>query len=439
MTAQASKDNLRITLAATRDREFLDPWAELEVIGATPAGGVERQAGTAEDGQMRDWFSRWLRDRGFTVEVDRVGNLFGLYEFRPGAPYVLVGSHLDSQPRGGRFDGAYGVLAGAVAADRIRRHVAESGVTPRYNIAVVDWFNEEGSRFKPSLMGSAVFTGAADLEQTLDITDHDGITVREALTAIDSIGETDVFPDGDVARRLAAYAEIHIEQGRELEKDNVTIGLVDRTWAANKYELNVVGVQGHTGATAIDDRQDALLGASLIVVALRDIADEFGAELHTSCGQLTVLPNSPVVVPREVHMHLDLRSDNDELLAAADAALRKRIAEAEIRANVTVEHRKAHVWPGHHYQPQGVELARAVADDLGVSSMLVQTRAGHDSTNMKEIVPSVMLFVPSVEGISHAEAEYTADEDLCTGVDVLTEALARMLDGALDSATADRS
>ncbi|HET7739265.1 MAG TPA: M20 family metallo-hydrolase [Mycobacterium sp.] len=438
MTARANKANLRITLDSTRDREFLDSWAELEVIGATPAGGVERQAATAEDGQMREWFSQWLRERGFTVEIDRVGNLFGLLEFQAGAPYVLVGSHLDSQPRGGRFDGAYGVLAGAAAADRIRRQVAESGVTPRYNIAVVDWFNEEGSRFKPSLMGSAVFTGAADLEETLNITDHDGVTVREALTAIDSIGERDVFGAGEDARRLAAYAEIHIEQGRELEKDNVTIGLVDRTWAANKYELNVIGAQGHTGATAIDDRQDALLGASLIVVALRDIADEFGDELHTSCGQMTVLPNSPVVVPREVHMHLDLRSDNDELLAAADTALRKRIAEAEIRAKVKVEHRKAHVWPGHHYQPQGVELARTVADDLGVSSMLVQTRAGHDSTNMKEIVPSVMLFVPSVDGISHAEAEYTADEDLCTGVDLLTETLARMLDGALDSAMADR-
>lgn len=438
MSARANKANLRITLDPTRDREFLDSWAELEVIGATPAGGVERQAATAEDGQMRAWFSQWLRERGFVVEVDRVGNLFGLFEFQSGAPYVLVGSHLDSQPRGGRFDGAYGVLAGAAAADRIRRQVAESGVTPRYNIAVVDWFNEEGSRFKPSLMGSAVFTGAADLEETLNITDHDGVTVREALTAIDSIGERDVFGAGEDARRLAAYAEIHIEQGRELEKDNVTIGLVDRTWAANKYELNVIGAQGHTGATAIDDRQDALLGASLIVVALRDIADEFGDELHTSCGQMTVLPNSPVVVPREVHMHLDLRSDNDELLAAADAALRKRIAEAEIRAKVKVEHRKAHVWPGHHYQPQGVELARTVAGDLGVSSMLVQTRAGHDSTNMKEIVPSVMLFVPSVDGISHAEAEYTADEDLCTGVDLLTETLARMLDGALDSATAAR-
>jgi beta-ureidopropionase / N-carbamoyl-L-amino-acid hydrolase len=430
MSTEANTANLRVRRGENRDRDFLAAFAALSAIGATPAGGVERQAATPEDGQMRTWFSNWLRSRGFSVEVDRIGNLFGLLEFAPGAPYVLVGSHLDSQPRGGRFDGAYGVLAGAEAADRIRRQVAESGIRPRYNIAVVDWFNEEGSRFKPSLMGSAVFTGAADLDATLAITDGQGITVAQALADIDSIGERDVFSD----RQLAAYAEIHIEQGRELEKHCVTIGLVDRTWAANKYELSVLGSQAHTGATAIADRQDALLGASMIVVALRDIADEFGEELHTSCGQMTVLPNSPVVVPREVHMHLDLRSDNDALLADADAALRRRITEAEIRAQVKVEHHKAHVWPGHHYQPEGVALARAVAHDLGVSSMLVQTRAGHDSTNMKEVVPSVMLFVPSVDGISHAEAEYTDDADLCVGVDVLTETLARMLDGALDSA-----
>ena len=434
MSTEANTANLRVRRDEDRDRDFLDAFAELSAIGATAAGGVERQAATPEDGQTRTWFSNWLRSRGFRIEVDRIGNLFGLLEFAPGAPYVLVGSHLDSQPRGGRFDGAYGVLAGAEAADRIRRQVADSGVQPRYNIAVVDWFNEEGSRFKPSLMGSGVLTGASDLDATLTITDSHGITVRQALADIDSIGERDVFPVGDPNRRLAAYAEIHIEQGRELEKHCVTIGLVDRTWAANKYELRVLGSQAHTGATAIADRQDALLGASMIVVALRDIADEFGEELHTSCGQMTVLPNSPVVVPREVHMHLDLRSDNDALLADADAALRRRIAEAEIRAKVKVEHRKAHIWPGHHYQPEGVELARAAADDLGVTSMLVQTRAGHDSTNMKEIVPSVMLFVPSVDGISHAEAEYTDDADLCVGVDVLTETLARMLDGALDSA-----
>jgi N-carbamoyl-L-amino-acid hydrolase len=179
------------------------------------------------------------------------------------------------------------------------------------------------------------------------------------------------------------------------------------------------------------DRRDALYGAALAVVAVRELADRFGEDLHTSCGQLTVHPNSPVVVAREVHMHLDLRSPSDSLLDEADEILRRQFAEIEVKAGVEIERRFAHTWKGHLYQEAGVALARAVAADLEVSSMLVKTRAGHDSTNMKDLVPTVMLFIPSVEGISHAEAEFTADEDLCTGADVLTETLARMLEGAV--------
>ncbi|MEH3075826.1 MAG: M20 family metallo-hydrolase [Quadrisphaera sp.] len=419
------------TTGHARDESFLRAFEELSRFGATPAGGVDREAASPEHGAARTWLTEQLTAAGHTVEVDRIGNLFGLLELVPGAPYVVVGSHLDSQPLGGRFDGAYGVLAAAEAATRVKALVQSGEVTPSANIAVVDWFNEEGSRFKPSMMGSAVFCGTLPLEKALATQDTAGTTVASALEDIDSTGTADVFGAGRPDRRVAAYGEIHIEQGRELEDHGVTIGLVDRTWAANKYELRVHGAQGHTGATAIADRHDALLGASMIVVALRDIADRFGPELHTSCGQLTVLPNSPVVVPRQVDMHLDLRSDNDELLAAADAVLRERIAEAEQRAAVRVEQRASHVWRGHRYPPAGVELARAVTEELGMSSMVVPTRAGHDSTNMKELVPTVMLFVPSVEGVSHAETELTSDADLLSGVAVFTRTLSRMVEGDL--------
>lgn len=418
--------------SAAADAALLADMTRLSTFGATPAGGVERQAATAEDGQTRAWLAGWLTDRGFTVVADRIGNLFGLYEFVPGAPYVLAGSHLDSQPRGGRFDGAYGVLAAAHAADRLRRAHEAGAVTPRFNIAVVDWFNEEGSRFKPSMMGSAVFCGTLPVEKALATADVAGTTVAEALAAIDGLGASDVF-GGE--RAVCSYAEIHIEQGRELDKAGVVLGLVDSTWAANKYEISVLGAQSHTGATAMVDRQDALYGAALAVVALRELAGRYGDDLHTSCGQLTVEPNSPVVVAREVHMHLDLRSPSDDLLAEADAALSREFGEIEVRADVTIERRFAHTWKGHTYQPEGVELARSVAADLGISSMTVRTRAGHDSTNMKDLVPSVMLFVPSVDGVSHAESELTLDQDLCAGVDVLTETLARMLEGALATRT----
>ncbi|MGE3287460.1 MAG: M20 family metallo-hydrolase [Pseudonocardia sp.] len=410
--------------------------APLSAIRATPPGGVERQAATPEDGATRAWLARWLTDRGFAVVTDRVGNQFGLLELVPGAPYVLAGSHLDSQHRGGRFDGAYGVLAAAHAAERLRTGPAAAGWTPRYNVAVVNWFNEEGSRFEPSMMGSAVFTGLMAPERALATTDAAGTTVADALTAIGALGEADVFCDG--AHTVAGYVEIHIEQGRELDKSGTTLGLVHRTWAANKYQISVLGEQAHTGATAIADRRDALYGAALVVVALRDLADRFGEELHTSCGRLTVIPNSPVVVPREVRMHLDLRSPSDALLAEADAALRTTFAEIEVKAGVQIERHVAHTWTGQDYPAAGVALAREVARDLGVSFMPVQTRAGHDSTNLKGAVPTVMLFIPSVEGISHAEAEFTADADLCRGLDVLTETLARMVEGALDPCDPDQ-
>ena len=410
------------------DARLLSDFAALSEIGATPAGGVERQAATAEDGQARAWLTDWLTERGFAVSCDRIGNQFGLLELVPGAPYVLAGSHLDSQPRGGRFDGAYGVLAAAHAADRLRRHHQDSGTTPGFNLGVVNWFNEEGCRFKPSMMGSAVFTGALPLDKARATTDTDGVTAADALARIGGLGDSDVFGD---ARQVNSYAEIHIEQGRELDKAGLPLGLVDATWAANKYEISVLGAQAHTGATAMADRQDALYGAALAVVAVRELADRYGTELHTSCGQLTVYPNSPVVVAREVHMHLDLRSPSDALLAEADAVLRQQLAEIEVKADVKIERRFAHTWLGQAYPPAGVALAAAVTADLGTASMPVKTRAGHDSTNMKNIVPTVMLFIPSVDGISHAEAEFTRDEDLCTGVDVLTETLARMLEGAL--------
>ncbi|MFC4943676.1 M20 family metallo-hydrolase [Pseudonocardia sp. GCM10023141] len=413
----------------TTDAErFLDDFTQLSAFGATAAGGVERQAATAADGQSRAWLAAWLTGHGFTVAQDRIGNQFGLLEFRPDAPYVLAGSHLDSQPRGGRFDGAYGVLAAAHAADRLRAQVAATATVPPCNIAVVNWFNEEGSRFKPSMMGSGVFTGKLPLAGALVTADAAGVTVQEALAGIGGTGPDDVF---GTDRTVSSYAEIHIEQGRELDKGGVTLGLVDATWAANKYEMAVIGAQSHTGATAMADRQDALYGAALVVVAVRELADRFGEELHTSCGQLTVHPNSPVVVAREVHLHLDLRSPSDELLVQADAELHRRLAEIEVKAGVQVQRRFAHTWKGQFYQPAGVALAGAVAADLGISQMLVQTRAGHDSTNMKDMVPTVMLFIPSVDGISHSEAEFTRDDDLCAGVDVLTETLARMVQGAL--------
>lgn len=426
--------------AITPNEAFLADFRSMSTIGATAGGGVDRQAATVADGQTRNWFRGLVEGHGFEVRYDEIGNQFALLELAPGAPYIAIGSHLDSQPLGGRFDGAYGVLAGAHAAVRLRDRLAEDAAgdaggaqgvdagaaasAPKFNIAVVNWFNEEGCRFKPSMMGSSVFTGKIPAEQALATTDPHGVSVRDALEAIGT--------HGDYRLDVAAYLEIHIEQGRSLEDDSLAIGLVESTWGANKYEFVVHGEQAHTGATLIADRRDALLGAAELVVAARRIAGEHTTEEHmviTSCGELNVFPNSPVVVASRVNLLVDVRSTDPEVLAAADADLHRRIADIERSANVTIERGAEHVWAAKAYDQAGMALAAASADALGLGHGVVRTLAGHDSTNMKDIVPTIMLFVPSVEGISHNERELTKDEDMLAGVDLLTELAGRVVAG----------
>lgn len=412
---------------STPDATLLKDFATLSAFGATPAGGVDRQAATAADGEQRAWLHQWLTARGAEVRYDGVGNQFGLFTVTPGAPYVLTGSHLDSQPLGGRYDGAYGVLASAHAAHRaVRQYGGDSDAAPKYNVAVVNWFNEEGSRFKPSMMGSAVFTGKLPAGTALATTDSTGTTVETALREIGTIGD---YPGPDVA----AYAEIHIEQGRDLENKGLTIGLVDATWAARKYQVVVRGEQSHTGSTIMADRRDALFGASLLVVAVRELAEQStDLPLHTSVSEMTVEPNSPVVVAREVRMHVDLRSPDEALLDAAAKKLAESIPGIEERASVSIEQVQTHGWGVAPFPAAGVELAGRVADELGLSHQTMMTIAGHDSVNMKDVAPSIMLFVPSIEGISHNEGELTDDHDISAGTDLLTEVVRRLMSGALD-------
>ncbi|MFE4835344.1 M20 family metallo-hydrolase [Arthrobacter sp. NPDC056691] len=425
-TDRSATDTPAGTAAA---ESFLRDFRSLCTIGETPGHGVDRQAATPADARARAWFTSLAAQYGFRTVADQVGNLFALLEWTPGAPYVLVGSHLDSQPTAGKYDGAYGVAAalhaGRRIADRINNR-PDGQAAPKYNLAIVDWFNEEGCRFAPSMMGSSVYTGKLQAESALATIDVDGVSVREALGSIGQLG-TGTGPEA------AAYAEIHIEQGRSLEDTDTTIGLVHSCWAAAKYSVTVHGEQAHTGSTVIADRRDALLGASRLVVLLREIADHFpDGVLHTSVGQLTVYPNSPVVVPSRVELVMDLRTADEDVLSAAQALLKAGIARIGAETGVTADVQQSHAWGINPYQPAGVELAAQCAADLGLSHRRVFTLAGHDSINMKDIVPTVMLFVPSVDGISHNEREFTHDDDACAGVDMLTLVVERLCRGDLD-------
>jgi N-carbamoyl-L-amino-acid hydrolase len=405
--------------------DFLHDFHHVATIGATANHGVERQAATPEDGQTRTWFASWAEEAGYEVRVDGIGNMFALVEWTAGAPYILVGSHLDSQPLAGRFDGAYGVVAALHAARRIDQQVRESGTAPPFNLAVVNWFNEEGSRFPPSIMGSSVFAGLFDQDQMLAVTDPEGVTVEEALSKIGFLG-TDERP------ATAGYVEIHIEQGRVLEREGIPIGVVDSSWYTQKLDIDVRGEQSHTGATAMADRRDALVAASRIVLMVRDVVRDFEDEaLVSSVGQLFVEPNSPIVVARRVRMVADLRSADPETVKAARATLLAAIRQVAEDDDVEIVARDFDIRPIRRFPQAGVELAGRVATALGLPHRRLQTMAGHDSVALNTLVPSVMLFIPSVGGVSHCERELSTDEDMMTGLDVLTGVVRELVDGAL--------
>ncbi len=414
-------------ISAATAQAFLADFHHVATIGATDRGGVERQAATDADRQTRDWFCEFARSRGWAVEVDGVGNIFATVELAPGAPAILSGSHLDSQPRGGRFDGAYGVLASLHAAVEIQRRVESGELAPTYNLTVVDWFNEEGSRFAPSIMGSSVYAGLMDRDEILAVRDLDGTTVREALDGIGYLG-ADNGP-GEVA----GYAEIHIEQGRILEREDIALGAVDSSWYTQKINIDVIGEQSHTGATAMADRRDALVGASRVVLLVRDICAEYLAgSLVSSVGQITVEPNSPIVVNRDVHLVADLRANDPAIVQGARDTLMTRFQEVAQEESLEIVAKDFDIRPNRYFPQEGVELQQRVAKSLGLSLRRVQTMAGHDSVPMNTVTPSVMMFVPSVDGVSHCEREFTKDDDLVNGLAALTGVIEEMLTGALD-------
>lgn len=407
------------------DTTFLTDFHHVATIGATENNGVERQAATVADKATRDWFAAFAAERNWEVRVDGIGNMFALVELIPGAPYVLLGSHLDSQPLGGRFDGAYGVLAGLHAAERVVQRIADSRTTPVFNIAVVNWFNEEGGRFAPSIMGSSVFAGLMDQQKMLAVKDLAGTTVAQALESIGYLG-TDERPE------VAGYAEIHIEQGRILEREGITLGAVDYSWYTQKLDIEVLGEQSHTGATAMADRHDALVAASKVVLLVHEVTQKFASEaLVSSVGQLTLEPNSPIVVARRVHLVADLRSASPQIVAEARASLLADIADIAAAHDIRINVNDFDIRDIQYYPEAGLELAEKAAANMGLSIRRIRTMAGHDSVAMNRIVPTVMMFIPSVDGVSHCEREFTTDEDMVAGVKALEEVAWEMVNGAL--------
>jgi len=403
-------DNLRINA----DRLW-DSLMELAKIGATPKGGVKRLTLTEEDRGARDLFARWGREAGLAVEVDAIGNIFARRAGAdPALPPVAMGSHLDSQPSGGKFDGAYGVMAGL----EVLRTLNDAGVATRAPLEVVSWTNEEGSRYTPVMMGSGVFASVFTLEHARAQKDIEGIAVGDALQAIGYAGAAR-------AHRLGAYFEAHIEQGPVLENERKTIGVVQGALGQRWYDVTVLGQDAHAGPTPMALRRDALLGASRLVQEVNRIARSFPDTARGTVGFMQVKPNSRNVIPGEVRTTVDFRNAKAATLDAMCAELERAARAIEAECRVRIELRESVYFAPCEFDTGLVASVREAAGALGCSHLDIVSGAGHDAVYIARIAPTAMIFVPCEGGISHNEIESAAPADLAAGCNVLLHAALR--------------
>jgi len=388
---------------------------DLAKIGATPKGGNCRLALTALDGQGRDLVTGWMKDAGLSVRVDQVGNIFARRAGRNDAlPPVMTGSHIDTQPTGGKFDGCYGVLAGL----EVMRSLNDAGVDTEAPLELAIWTNEEGSRFVPVMMGSGVFAGKFPLETALQARDADGKAVRDELQAIGYAG-----PEPVGGRPVDAYFEAHIEQGPILEHEDKVIGVVTGSLGLRWYDVVVTGMEMHAGPTPMAIRKDALLAASYLVQAVIGIANQHQPHGRGTVGELHAHPGSRNVIPGQVRLTVDLRHEDEATLVRMDQAWRQAAQEVAQRHGVTVEVKDVQYFPPTPFDTDLVGKIRDGAVARGLPRMDIVTGAGHDAVYMAAVAPTAMIFVPCKDGISHNEIEDARPEHLEAGCNVLLDAM----------------
>ena len=393
-------------------------WAslmELAQIGATPKGGVCRLTLTDLDKQGRDLVTRWAREAGMTVTIDKIGNGFMR---RPGRnnnlPPIMTGSHIDTQPTGGKFDGNYGVLAGI----EVVRTLNDNGIETEAPIEVAFWTNEEGSRFVPVMMGSGVFAKAFTLEHAYAATDTEGKTVKGELERIGYIGDQE---PGD--HPIGAYFETHIEQGPVLEDNDKTIGVVSGVLGIRWFDCTVTGMEAHAGPTPMALRKDALLAATRIMQDVVAAAHRHPPHGRGTVGMVQVFPNSRNVIPGRVKFSIDLRNSTDELVDAMAAEVKAFADQVAQEHGVQVHIEMVSSYPAQLFQPECVEAVGRAAAKLGYSHMPAVSGAGHDAVYMAKLAPSGMIFIPCKDGISHNEIEDAKPEHIEAGCNVLLHAM----------------
>ena len=388
---------------------------EMAEIGATPHGGCDRQALTDGDLQGRELFGGWATAAGCTVRVDAIGNLFIR---RPGRddslPVVMTGSHLDTQPTGGKFDGVYGVLAGLEVIESLNDRKIET----RHPIEVAVWCNEEGCRFPAAMMGSAVWSGRMPLASAHALTDRSGRSVRQELERLGVDLSTPIS-----RQPVKAAFEVHIEQGPVLEQRSKAIGVVTGVQHMSRHEVMVLGQEAHAGPTPMDMRKDPIRVLAEVLPAIYATAARHGKDARLTVGIIETSPGSPNTVPGKLRFTVDLRhpdgaqyrSLRTEIDEVARAALERQALEGSIRC----------VWeaPGVVFDPACIAAVKNAAVALDCDAMEIVSGAGHDSCNTASVVPTSMIFIPCAGGLSHNEAESAAPADLETGANVLMHAM----------------
>jgi N-carbamoyl-L-amino-acid hydrolase len=384
-------------------------------IGPTPEGGNCRLALTPQDTEARARFLQWCQPLGLRHQQDAIGNMFLR---RPGsdaaAPAVAFGSHLDTVPTGGRFDGIAGVLAGL----EVLRALHESGTTTQAPLELVNWMNEEGSRFRPAMMGSRVAAGTLPLATALAITDDNGISVAQALTDSGQRGPLTPAP-----RDWSAWLELHIEQGPVMEATGAAIGIVTGTMHARYFQLVVTGEPSHVGPTEMSRRQDSLAAAAEIILAVERIGLAAEPNGRASTSWIENIPNARGNVPHITRLHCDVRHNQADHAIAMEAKLREILSEIARRRSVRIEIDPYTTFGPIQFDPTLGALLRQKAEARQLPTRDMIAAAGHDSVLMAPLVPSAMLFVPSVAGITHNPKEYSTKQQVAAGAQVLLDAV----------------
>ncbi|MFD1708869.1 M20 family metallo-hydrolase [Siminovitchia sediminis] len=392
------------------EARFLSYMAKSSSIGATENNGLNRLTLTEVDKEMRDLYIELLKEAKLEVRIDDFGNIYGRREGKiKNAPVIAFGSHLDTQPCGGRFDGILGVIAGLEVMQTLNDHE----IITDYPLELINFTNEEGARFNPPMLGSGGITGNLTKDFIYDVKDSDHVRFEDALTAIGYKGQ-----EANRLKEAKSFVELHIEQGPILDNENIDIGIVQGIQGLTRVNVKVKGVTNHAGGARMKDRKDALLAAAYMMIAANKMTEEIEG-LRVTVGKIDNFPNVINVIPGLVEFVIDMRHDRDEVRHQAVQLIEERLYELATEHNVSCEVHRGWEYNMVPFDPSVIQKIREAVNDLNYSAMDLYSGPGHDAKYMSTYTPTAMIFVKSVDGVSHNENEWTEDEDLIKGANVL--------------------